>query len=229
MSKKNFKPNTWQKKQLQKFRSTLGTKRPNHIVIAPRQVGKTTMIAAYILWYALLYDNKCICLLSCNKNAAIEILRIIREMYIYLPKILQLNAKVWTKDCVHFVNDTRITIGNCQATSSIKGRAFDLIVVDEAANISDKDFNNFMKSVFPIQTCKPDGQMIFITTPKYKNSKFHELYEYATARGDNCSFNATHLKHNCVSKRNAECKRELETYYGEKFFKSEYLAEFIDE
>ena len=229
MSKKNFKPNTWQKKQLQKFRSTLGTKRPNHIVIAPRQVGKTTMIAAYVLWYALLYDNKSICLLSRNKYAAIEILHIIREMYIYLPKILQLNAKVWTNDCVHFVNDTRITIGNCQATSSIKGRAFDLIVVDEAADISDKEFNNFINSVFPIQTCKPDGQMIFITTPLYNNSKFHELYEYATARGDNCSFNATHLKHNCVSKRNAECKRECETYYGEKFFKSEYLAEFIDE
>lgn len=198
MSKKNFKLHTWQKRQLQKFRSTLGTKRPNHIVIAPRQVGKTAMIAAYILWYALLYDNKCICLLSYNKAAAIEILHIIREMYIYLPKILQLNAKVWTKDCVHFVNDTRITIGDCQATSSIRGRAFDLIVVDDAANISDKDFNNFMKSVFPIQTCKPDGQMIFITTPKYKNSKFHELYEYAIARGDNCSFNATHLKCNCV-------------------------------
>lgn len=197
MSKKNFKPYTWQKRQLQKFRSTLGTKRPNHIVIAPRQVGKTAMIAAYILWYALLYDNKCICLLSYNKAAAIEILHIIREMYINLPKILQLDAKVWTKVCVHFVNDTRITIGDCQATSCIRGRAFDLIVVDDAANISDKDFNNFMKSVFPIQTSKTDGQMIFITTPKYKNSKFHELYEYAIARGDNCSFNATHLKCNC--------------------------------
>lgn len=198
MNKKIFEPYTWQKRQLQKFRSTLGTKRPNHIVIAPRQAGKTTMIAAYILWYALLYDNKHICLLSRNKYAAIEILHIIREMYINLPKILQLNAKVWTKDCVHFGNDTRITIGNCQATSSIKGRAFDLIVVDEAADISDKEFNNFINSVFPIQTCKPDGQMIFITTPLYKNSKFHELYEYAIAGGDNCSFNATHLKCNCV-------------------------------
>lgn len=198
MNKKIFEPNAWQKKQLQKFRSTLGTKRPNHIVIAPRQVGKTTMIAAYVLWYALLYDNKSICLLSRNKYAAIEILHIIREMYIDLPKILQLNAKVWTNDCVHFVNDTRITIGNCQATSSIKGRAFDLIVVDEAADISDKEFNNFINSVFPIQTCKPDGQMIFITTPLYNNSKFHELYEYAIAGGDNCSFNATHLKCNCV-------------------------------
>ena len=204
MNKKIFEPYTWQKRQLQKFRSTLGTKRPNHIVIAPRQVGKTTMIAAYILWYALLHDNKCICLLSYKKDAAIEILSIIHEMYINLPKILQLNAKVWTKDCVHFVNDTRITIGNCQTTSSIKGRAFDLIVVDEAANISDKDFNNFINSVFPIQTCKPDGQMIFITTPKYKNSKFNELYEYAIARGDHCSFNATHLKCNCVSERNAK-------------------------
>lgn len=204
MSKKNFKLHTWQKRQLQKFRSTLVTKRPNHIVIAPRQVGKTTMIAAYILWYALLYDNKCICLLSYNKNVAIEILRIIREMYTYLPKSLQLDAKVWTKECVQFANNTRITICNCQASSSIKGRAFDLIVADDADNISDKDFNNFMMSVFPTQACKPDGQMIFITTPKYKNSKFNELYEHAITRGDNCSFNATHLTYNCVSKHNAE-------------------------
>lgn len=33
-----FKPYAWQKKQLQLFGSTLGTKRPNHIIIAPRQV-----------------------------------------------------------------------------------------------------------------------------------------------------------------------------------------------
>lgn len=204
MSKKNFKLHTWQKRQLQKFRSTLGTKRPNHIVIAPRQVGKTTMIAAYTLWYALLYDNKCICLLSYKKDAAIEILRIIRELYIYLPKSLQLDAKVWTNECVHFINNTRITIGNCQANNSIKGRAFDLIVVDDAANISDKDFNNFMMSVFPTQACNLDGQMIFITTPQDKNSKFHELYEYAITKRDHCSFNVTHLKYNYVSKRNAE-------------------------
>lgn len=204
MSKKNFKPYTWQKRQLQKFISTLGTKRPNHIVIAPRQVGKTAMIAAYILWYALLYDNKCICLLSYKKDAAIEILRIIREMYIYLPKRLQLAAKVWTNECVQFVNNTRITIGNCQANSSVKGRAFDLIVVDDAANISDKDFNNFMQSVFPTQVCKLDGQMIFITTPKNKNSKFHELYEYSITRGDHCSFNVANIKCNCASKHYAE-------------------------
>jgi phage terminase large subunit-like protein len=193
MSKKNFKLHTWQKRQLQKFRSTLGTKRPNHIVIAPRHVGKTTMIAAYTLWYALLYDNKCICLLSYKKDAAIEILRIIREMYTYLPKSLQLNAKVWTKECVQFANNTRITICNCQTSSSIKGRAFDLIVADDAANISDKDFNNFMTSVFPTQACKLDSQMIFITTPKDKNSKFHELYEYAITKRDHCSFNVTNI------------------------------------
>ena len=192
MSKKNFKLHSWQKRQLQKFSSTLGTKRPNHIVIAPRQVGKTAMIAAYILWYALLYDNKCIGLLSYKKDAAIEILRIIREMYIYLPKSLQLNANIWTNECVHFINNTRITIGNCNA-NSIKGRAFDLIVVDEVAHISDKDFDNFMMSVFPTQACKLDGQMIFITTTKDKNSKFHELYEYAITRGDHCSFNVTNI------------------------------------
>lgn len=33
-----FKPYAWQKKQLQQFGNTLGTKRPNHIVVAPRQV-----------------------------------------------------------------------------------------------------------------------------------------------------------------------------------------------
>lgn len=192
-----FKPYTWQKKQLQTFGSTLGTKRPHHIVIAPRQVGKTAIVAAYILWYALLHDNKCIGLISYKKDAAIEILHIIREMYMYLPKSLLLDKKVWTKECVQFVNNTKIIIGNCKA-NSVKSRAFDLIVVDEAAHVSDKDFNNFINSVFPIQTCKPDGQMIFITTPLYKNSKFHELYEYAIAGGDNCSFNATHLKCNCV-------------------------------
>ena len=223
-----FKPYNWQKKQLQKFGSTLGTKRPNHIVIAPRQVGKTAMIAAYVLWYALCHDNKCVGLISFKKAAAIEILRIIREMYIYLPKSLQLDKKVWTKECVQFSNNTKIIIGNCQA-NSIRGRALDLVVVDEAAHVSNKDFKNFMMSVFPSQACRPDSQMIFITTPKYKNSEFHELYEHAITRGDQCSLNVTHLKWNCISKRNAEWKKKMKAYYDEKMFKSEYLAEFIDE
>lgn len=223
-----FKPYAWQKKQLQKFESTLGTKRPNHIVVAPRQVGKTAMIAAYILWYALLHDNKCVGLISYKKAAAIEILHIIREMYMYLPKSLQLDKKVWTKECVQFANNTKIIIGNCNA-NSVKGRALDLVVVDEAAHVSDKDFNNFMMSVFPTQAGKPDSQMIFITTPKYKNSKFHELYEHAITRGDQCSLNVTHLKWNCISKRNAEWKKKMREYYDEKMFKSEFLAEFIDE
>ena len=59
-------------------------------------------------------------------------------------------------------------------------------------------------SVFPTQACNLDGQMIFITTPQDKNSKFHELYEYAITKRDHCSFNVTHLKYNYVSKRNAE-------------------------
>ena len=223
-----FKPYAWQRKQLQKFRNTLGTKRPNHIVVAPRQVGKTAMIAAYILWYALLHDNKCIGLISYKNAAAIEILHTIREMYIHLPKSLQLDKKVWTKECVQFANNTRIIIGNCQA-NSVRGRALDLVVVDEAAHVKDKDFNNFMMSVFPTQAGKLDSQMIFITTPKYKNSKFHELYEHAIVRGDQCSLNVTHLKWNCVSKRNAEWKKKVKAYYDEKFFKSEYLAEFIED
>ena len=223
-----FKPRYWQRKQLREFGHTIHTKQPNHLIVGPRQVGKTAMIAAYILWYALLHDNKCVGLISYKLAAAQEILHTIREMFMYLPKSLQLDKKIWRKDCVQFANNTRIVISNC-AMNSVKGRAFDLLVVDEAAHVSDKEFKDFMMSVFPTQACRPDSQMIIITTPKSKHSEFHKLYQHVATHKDTCSFNLTHLKWNCVAGRDTAWKNKMKMYHNYNTFRSEYLAEFIDE
>lgn len=174
----------------------------------------------------MFHSDKCVGLLSYKLAAAHEILHTIREMYMNLPKSLRFAKKIWNKDCIQFANNSRIIIGNCNP-NSVKGRSLDLIVVDEAAHISETDFKNFMMSVFPTQASRPDSQMIFITTPKKKDSEFYRLYEHAIARGNECSFNVTHLKWNCIAKRDTKWKRTMQEYYDAPMFKTEFLAEFV--
>ena len=96
----------------------------------------------------------------------------------YLPKRLQITTKIWNKDCIQFNNNTKIIIGNYNA-NSIRGRSIDLLVLDEAAFVKNKDFKEFIMSVFPVQCSRKDSQMIIISTPNKVISEFHKLYDFA--------------------------------------------------
>ena len=51
----------------------------------PRQMGKTQVVAAYILWYTLFNNNKQVAILAYKADAAMEILSRYQLMYENLP------------------------------------------------------------------------------------------------------------------------------------------------
>lgn len=219
-----FKPYAWQKRKITQFAQTLHTKKPNHLIVAPRQVGKTALIAAYALWYALFKSDKRIVIFSYKLAAAAEILRRIREMHAMLPKCLQRDMKVCNKDMIQFDNNTRIAISNYNA-NCVRGMSIDLAILDEAAFAKDSTFSDFVKSVFPTQCSRKDAQMIIVSTPYKIKSEFYMLYSHM--QNNDSSFNVEHLKWNCISSRDAEWKKQMQHYYDTATFRSEFLAEFV--
>lgn len=222
----DFRPYSFQKKLLDKFSDGLKPKsagRRNHIVIAPRQCGKTTIIAIYALWYMIFNPDKSVAIMSHKLAAAKEILHIIREMYCNLPEFIKPAATINNK-ILKFENNSYIIAVACSG-KAIKGRSIDLLIADEAAFMRKSDFDNFLMSVFPKQAVNRNAQMILISTPYGIDHGFYEIWKKAI-NGEN-SFVPSKIRWNYVPYRNEEWKEQMIRDYGQAFFEREYAVEFI--
>ena len=87
------------------------------------------------------------------------------------------------------------------------------------------DFDNFLMSVFPTQSCRRDAQMILISTPHGIDHGFYEIWKRAID-GVN-SFIPSKIRWDCVPRRDDEWKERMIRDYGQAFFEQEYAVEFI--
>ncbi len=221
-----FRPYQYQVKLLRKFVHSWENRRTekhNHIVVGPRQSGKTTALAVYALWYLLFNSDKCIGLLGYKDSISKEILLRIKEIYNYLPDFLKQEVVRNTKDHFRLANGSYIFTASMCARS-VRGKTVDLLLFDEAAFTRDSDFEEFILSVFPTQAARPDAQMIMISTP-HGNNQFYEIYKRAVS--GNSSFIATRLRYDCVPGRDEEFKEKMIRDNGRAFFEQEYNASFL--
>lgn len=223
-----FKPYSFQKKLLKKFTDTYNApadERHNNIVIGPRQIGKTTLLAIYVIWFALFKPNKYIGIMSYKHDMAKEILYRVKDIYNTLPEFMKIAPRENNSSCLRFVNGSMI-MTSAFKVNSIHGRSFDLLVFDETAFTNPADFDDFAKSVFPTQACRPNSQMIMISTPCKTGHAFHKLWKMAVENKN--SFVPTKLRWNCIPYRNGEWRERMIKEYGIEFFRQEFAAEFTD-
>ena len=223
----NFKPYSFQKKLLKKFSDGLKPEsagRRNHIVIAPRQSGKTTIIAIYALWYIIFNPDKVVAITSHKLEATKEILHRIREMYCNLPEFIKPVATINNNETLKLENHSYI-IAASSSWRSVRGRTVDLLVVDEAAFMRKSDFDEFLMSVFPTQAGRPNAQMILISTPHGIDHGFYDIWK--RARKEQNSFIPSKIRWNCTPGRDDEWKERMIRNYGQAFFDQEYAVEFI--
>ena len=223
----DFRPYSFQKKLLDKFSDGLKPKsieRRNHIVIAPRQCGKTTIIAIYALWYMIFNPDKSVAIMGYKLDATKEILYKIREIYCNLPEFIKPVATINNNKILKFENNSYIIAVAC-SSNAIKGRAIDLLILDEAAFIRKPVFDSFLMSVFPTQASRRNAQMILISTSHGIDHGFYEIWKKAI-NGKN-SFVPSKIRWNCVPYRNEEWKEQMIRDYGQAFFEQEYAVEFI--
>lgn len=223
----DFRPYSFQKKLLKKFSDGLKPEsmgRRNHIVIAPRQCGKTTIIAIYALWYMIFNPDKSVAIMSYKLDATKEILYKIREIYCNLPEFIKPAATINNNKILKFENNSYVIAVACSGNNAIKGRSIDLLIADEAAFIRKPDFDDFLMSVFPTQAGRRDAQTILISTPYGIDHGFYEIWKKAI-NGEN-SFVPSKIRWNCVPYRNEEWKEQMIRDYGQAFFEREYAVEF---
>lgn len=133
-----------------------------------RQSGKSTIMAAYILWYVSFNANKTACILGNKQAIAAEILSRVQYMHELLPNWLKQGVSVWNRLSVNFENGSKVFCASSSA-SSVRGHSINLLMLDEFAFLPNDKADEFMASVFPTLSSSKDSKIIIISTPNGMN------------------------------------------------------------
>jgi len=158
-----------------------------NVILKARQVGVTTITAAYISWLILFHRDKDVLIVSTKLDTSKGVIRIIRNIFKYIPKwmIDVGRIKLDNRHSIELENGSRVT---SVSKSKDVGRssALSLLVVDECAII--EDFDEIWTGLSP--TVSTGGSIVLMSSPKGTGNEFHKIYESAKLgeNGFNCKF-----------------------------------------
>jgi hypothetical protein len=89
----------------------------------PRQTGKTTTAAGYLLWYAMFVPDSTILIAAHKYTGAMEIMNRIRYAYELCPDFIRAGVTSYNKQSIEFDNGSRIV---AQTTTETTGRGMSL-------------------------------------------------------------------------------------------------------
>jgi hypothetical protein len=193
------------------------------ISMQPRQMGKSQVVAAYILWYTLFNNNKTVAILGNKSDASMEILGRYQIMYENLPLWMQQGIKTWNKGDVELENGSSVFTA---ATSSagIRGKSVNILYVDEVAIIPNNIAESFFTSVYPVVSAGETTKIILTSTPLGYNH-FWKFWNDAE-QGAN-GFVPLRVQYWEHPKRDQKWADEQKRILGEIKFNQEVLCAFL--
>ena len=193
------------------------------IVKAGRQVGKTTMVVGYILWYILFNEDKFVAILANKAPTAREILNRIKIAYESLPLWLQQGVKTWNKGDIELENNCRV-LASSTASSAIRGYSISLLYLDEFAFVPSNIAEEFFTSVYPTISSGTQSQILISSTPNGMNHYYRMWTE--AVEGQN-GFKHIEANWRQVPGRDQKWADEQRRVLGEEKFLQEMECEFM--
>jgi len=146
------------------------------ILLASRQVGKSTMLTIYALWIACFNEYQNIVIVANKESTAIEIFRRVRMAYEELPNWIKPGVKEYGKTSCEFENGSRISISTTTG-SAARGASISTLIVDEMAFVEPQSIlEDFWRSVFPTISRSKKSKVLIASTPNGTGNLFHRLF-----------------------------------------------------
>lgn len=192
------------------------------IALMPRQVGKTTTVAIWLLWYGLFHADKTIAILANKGAAAREVMSRVTLALENLPFFLQAGCRELNKGSITWENNSKIF---CSATtgSSIRGKSVSVVYIDEAAFLENAE--EFYESTYPVVTSGKDTRVIITSTPRGTGNLFHRLWEGAVQKTN--EYIPVRVFWHDVPGRDEEFKRKTIANTSERQWNQEFEGQFV--
>jgi len=192
-----------------------------NIILKCRQLGFSTVTAAYSLWLSIFYTDKAVVAVATKLETARNFYKKVSFAWNNLPPMFHAMVKVKseTKTEIEFDNGSfikAITTGQDAGRSE----ALSMLVVDEAAFIP--GFEELFSQVYP--TLETGGRMIVISTPGVVGNQYYKLVTNAQEKKN--SFNLITLPWNTVPREPGwEARKRADI--GDARFEREYNCKFM--
>ena len=133
--------------------------------------------AVFGLWKILFFSDKNGSILSKSGPAGRDLLKKIKDMYLYLPYHLKCGTLKWNQSEIAFDNNSTLSTEAFSPTACL-GKTINLLILDEFAWCPPNDVNLFYENVIPTVTTIPDSNVCICSTQNGFN-KFYEIWNSA--------------------------------------------------
>ena len=146
------------------------------ISLMPRQTGKSTSAAGYLLWYAMFVPDSTILIAAHKFTGSQEIMQRIRYAYESVPDFIRAGAVSYNKGSIDFDNGSRIVSATTTENTG-RGMSISLLYCDEFAFVRPTIGREFWTSISP--TLATGGKCIITSTPNSDEDQFATLWKGA--------------------------------------------------
>jgi len=203
------------------------------ISLMPRQTGKSTSAAGYLLWYAMFTPDSTILVAAHKYLGAQEIMQRIRYAYENCPDFIRAGVTSYNKGSIDFENGSRI-VSQTTTENTGRGMSISLLYCDEFAFVRPTIAKDFWTSITP--TLATGGKCIITSTPNSDEDQFALIWKGAnkcidefgnpTELGEN-GFRAYRSAWREHPDRDDKWADEMRSQLGEERFRREMDCEFI--
>ncbi len=204
-----------------------------NINMLPRQMGKTTCAAGYLLWYAMFHPDQTILISAHKYTGSQEIMQRIRYAYELCPDYIRSGVVNYNKGSIEFDNGSRI-VSTTTTGNTGRGMSISLLYCDEFAFVPPNIADEFWTSISP--TLATGGKAIITSTPNSDEDTFATIWKEANKKFDEFGnerdvgingffpFTCHWSEH---PDRNDAWARTEQGRIGEERFRREYNCEFL--
>jgi len=203
------------------------------ISLMPRQTGKSTSAAGYLLWYAMFIPDSTVLVAAHKYTGAQEIMQRVRYAYENCPDFIRAGVTSYNKGSLDFENGSRIVSATTTENTG-RGMSISLLYCDEFAFVRPTIAAEFWTSITP--TLATGGKCIITSTPNSDEDQFAQIWKSA----NNCfdeNGNETELGRNGFKAfrsawqehpdRDVTWADQMRAQLGEERFRREMECEFI--
>jgi hypothetical protein len=203
------------------------------ISMMPRQTGKSTSAAGYLLWYAMFVPDSTILIAAHKYTGSQEIMQRIRYAYELCPDHIRAGCTSYNKGNLDFENGSRI-VSTTTTENTGRGMSISLLYADEFAFVRPSIAKEFWTSISP--TLATGGKAIITSTPNSDEDQFALLWKGANKCEDAYGnpipigingFKAYRSYWNEHPDRDEKWAAEQQAQLGEDRFRREMGCEFI--